>query len=101
MATDKIQRALNIMIVATVLLWLVFGAAFAYLFVANQDRVGEGQRAHDAVCLLRADLQTRVTTGNQFLRDHPEGALGISASDLQRSLDNQQATIDALSEAGC
>lgn len=54
-----------------------------------------------ALCALRADLQRRHDAGVAFLKENPNGIPGISAADIQRSLGNQQATLDALSDLSC
>jgi len=54
-----------------------------------------------ALCTFRDDLQRRYDDGIKFLVNHPEGIPGISAADIQRSLENQRATLKSLAELPC
>lgn len=56
---------------------------------------------HEALCAFKSDLQRRYTAGSEFLENNPDGIPGISAADIQRSLQNQRATLDALSALDC
>jgi hypothetical protein len=63
-------------------------------FLANQQ-------ATDSLCALRADLQTRVATSKQFLKEHPNGIPGIPAKTFRDGIKNQERTIRALSGLSC
>jgi hypothetical protein len=54
-----------------------------------------------ALCALRADLQTRVNSTNAFLVTHPHGIPGISAATLRSGVAGQERTIRALSTINC
>ena len=60
---------------------------------------------HDALCTLKQDIAQRQQSTKDFLADVRSGArepiAGISNVDLQRSIDNQQATLDALASLRC
>src|SRR4029453_9862499 len=80
---------------------LVFGLE---LWNAAQQRAAVARVAEqtlDALCTFRLDLQRRYDDGVEFPGEHPEGIPGISAADIQRSLDNQKATLDSLSGLPC
>lgn len=70
-------------------------------FLANQARIDDNQRATVALCVLRADLQTRVDSSRAFLADHPNGIPGIPAKTLRDGITNQQRTIKALQGLSC
>lgn len=72
------------------------------------------QRSHDqaaleklaretnaALCAFKTDLQRRYDAGVEFLEKNPNGIPGISGADIQRSLVNQKATLDALEGLSC
>lgn len=86
----QIRRAVLILYGIVALLVLV--AVFA--FFANRQST-------EALCALRGDLERRVSTSEEFLREHPNGIAGISARDIQDGIDNQQRTITALSGLSC
>lgn len=54
-----------------------------------------------ALCALRRDLEKRVDSSRQFLREHPHGIPGISAKTIRDGLSNQQRTIRALRGLSC
>jgi len=83
--------------VTAVLVVVVVGASIAgWLIVSDQ-----ATETNQALCSLRADLQTRVETSQGFLRDNPDGVVGIPAATLQQSIDGQKRTIQALSTLNC
>lgn len=56
---------------------------------------------HEALCTLRADLQQRVTSGNKFLEDHPNGIAEFPRAAIELNLRNQQRSVDSLSGLSC
>ena len=58
-------------------------------------------RTAAALCTFRADLRARYESGLDFLKNHPDGIPGISAADIQRTLDNQKSTLDSLAGLPC
>ena len=54
-----------------------------------------------ALCTFRHDLEERVQGSREFLRTHPHGFLGISPAAIRLGINNQQRTIDALSDLKC
>jgi hypothetical protein len=58
-------------------------------------------KAHQAICALRADRIRSIEDGRQFLKDHPDGIPGITAADIRRSIDQQQVTVRAFRFADC
>lgn len=56
---------------------------------------------HESLCALKNDLQRRHAAGVEFLQNNPTGIPGISAVDIQRSLENQRATLEALAGLDC
>lgn len=86
---------------AFILLTLIstFSARLAYK--AGDDGKKHAQQATAALCALRDDLQTRVDTGQDFLKAHPRGAFGLSPATISTTLDGQRRTINALSVLRC
>ncbi len=56
---------------------------------------------HSALCAFKHDLLRRHDDGAVFLIKHPDGIPGISRADIERSLSNQQATLDSLAALDC
>jgi hypothetical protein len=56
-----------------------------------------------ALCGLRADLHQRVTAGEAFLTEHPEGLpkINVSAAVLRENITNQKRTIHTLGVLTC
>lgn len=54
-----------------------------------------------ALCSLRSDLEQRVRSTEDFLRDHPRGIPGIPVATLKTSLDGQRRTVNALGSLDC
>lgn len=82
----------------------------AYLFFVVVLLVGmvrvelvarDGSEAHEALCELRADLERRAESLVAFIEEHPQGVLGISRTDLERSLSSQHQTIASLADLEC
>lgn len=100
-----LQRSLRNLSRWTVVLFLaVILVAGAGLYNSYQQRQAlrhEVVRITTSLCTFVADLQRRHDDGVQFLEDHPDGIPGISAKDIQRSIDAQQSTLDALSGLDC
>lgn len=84
---------LGVLSLGAVLSALVFGIA-GYVIVQKDDRL-EG--AVFALCAMKDNLEVRVAESERFLRQHPNGIPGIPAADIQRSIANQQSTIDTIS----
>jgi hypothetical protein len=77
---------------------LALGFAFAHVSVRVTS---DEYRTTGALCALRADLQTRVTSGESFLKTHPKGFAGISRPVIESSLSGQRHTIRALALLIC
>lgn len=75
---------------------VTIGGYFKLQALANQ-----GHSVHAAVCVFRADLEKRVETSKQFLKEHPNGIPGIPASLIKNSIENIQKTIDSLKRLDC
>lgn len=90
----QIQRALRVLVAATVVLYLVVGT-LAILNYYNNDITS------DALCTLRGDLETRVKASEKYLRETPNAIKGITPAQIKESIDNQKRTIEALSSLSC
>jgi hypothetical protein len=75
--------------------------------LAKQNRVLGKQtnelamQTNHALCTFKNDLKRRYDDSVEFLEKHPNGIPGISGADIQRSLSNQKATLDALASLEC
>ena len=76
-------------------------------YAAAQSYSTAGSTSHEqqivtqALCTLRFDLQTRVNSGEAFLRTHPHGIPGIPGPTIAQSLAGERRTISALSIITC
>lgn len=61
----------------------------------------QATEARGSLCALRGDVERRVQSGTDFLREHPAGIPGISAATIKTNIANQQSTIRALSRLDC
>lgn len=102
---DEIQQALKRLTIATVVAYALLAATmlggYGLSLHASAELRGVANRTNEALCTFRADLVRRVENAKAFLKEHPGGFGGITAYDLQRSIDNQQATINALRTLEC
>jgi hypothetical protein len=80
---------------------MVTGIVLAILVIATSYQLWQANKTTAALCVLRADLQSRVDTGQRFLDRHPRGIQGISASDIRGSISNQRQTVRALRGLSC
>lgn len=55
----------------------------------------------NALCAYRADLDSRIASGKQFLADNPNGIPGISPKTLQSSIDNEERAAKAFAIVSC
>jgi hypothetical protein len=93
-----IKRRLNVLVAATVLVYLIVIAVAVYTYA-------KADTANDALCSFRTDLEDRVDRTEQFLADNPDGVdfgeTAFDADELQAQLDNQRRTVDSLADLSC
>jgi TRAP-type C4-dicarboxylate transport system permease small subunit len=90
----RIQRSLNVLITTTVLVFLALLGMGVYVYTATRNNTR-------ALCAIKQDAEKRVSESQTFLVTHPQGIPGISASVIQRGIDNAQAQVKALSDVNC
>lgn len=93
---QEIRRSLRNLVIATVVLFVALAAVGAYAYVvADQNR--------QAVCNLSVDLEHRVKTSEDFLQNHPDKIkqFGFTEAQVQKEIDNQRRTLDALGVVSC
>jgi hypothetical protein len=91
---EEAQKALLWLTIATVALFLSVAGISVYFYI-------DASHSRQALCTLRGDLEQRVQSSRDFLRDHPKGIPGIPIATIKQGIDNQQRTIDALSSLSC
>jgi hypothetical protein len=78
---------------------VITGLCAAYLFLSLQT--------HDALCSLRAEVDARANSTEQFLREHPHldrfqfGPVGITRGFLVAQLASERVTTKALDGLHC
>lgn len=87
---------------------LLGAALFLFLFfqvrsqtAAVNRQAAQGRQAQQALCVFKHDLEQRVDQSKEFLRLHPNGIPGISASVIQNGIVNQQRTVTSLAVLSC
>lgn len=88
-----IRATLRGLIIATVILYVCLIGAGAYVFVTADTN-------QQALCALQTDLQVRVDSSREFLKEHPEGIANIDPGTIREGIQNQQRTINVLSRSG-
>lgn len=86
--------------------WMLAVTALVLLALSNvrdtTRQVARNQQNNTrTLCSFRDDLQTRVTSGNAFLKTHPKGIAGIPAATIRVSIQNEQRTLNALRPLVC
>jgi hypothetical protein len=72
--------------------------------VADENRrLGrQGEEAHGALCVFKADLEQRANSSRALLEEHKGPMIfGIPRTVIQTSFDNQQKTVDSLRSLDC
>lgn len=59
------------------------------------------RETRSSLCKFRLGLEQRASDLEAFLALHPNGIPGLSGNDLQRSLDQQRATLASLYDLEC
>jgi len=90
----SITRALRLLVVATVVLYLLVIAVAVRAY--HDADVSRG-----ALCALREDLEKRVASSKDFLIENPGGIAGIPAKTIRDGIKNQERTIKALDGLSC
>lgn len=101
----EIKTGLRTLIIATVVLYIVlFGVIiWAYIDSGNRrDAIAQvAVTTKKALCTFRHDLQLRIQASEQFLKDNPNGIVGITAEQIRQSLINQKQTVESLEDLRC
>jgi hypothetical protein len=84
-------------VIAAVLMFMVFQIR------DNRSRATEGQEAHDALCVFKADLARRAADGRRLLDDNADLKLifGIPRTVIEQSVTAQESTLDSLRILDC
>jgi high-affinity Fe2+/Pb2+ permease len=104
----RLKQAQFLINIGVAFLLVLFLAVMAVLLwqASTLGRENEALRMraeenHGALCALRADIQTRLGSTEKFLDENPRGIPGISAAQIQQSIDNYNRTLIALSGLRC
>lgn len=88
---QAVHRMLRTLIVLTVVLYVALTGMGIWVYSTSAI-------SRDALCALRADLQARASSSQQFLDHQPNGALAVA---IRTSIDGQLRTIKALRNIPC
>jgi hypothetical protein len=85
--------------------WLANLALIAVILGIGVWNYTQVNQAEKALCSLRDNLEVRVAASQQYLDDVRSGKrkpiVGITEADITTSIQNQQQTLDALSNLNC
>jgi len=95
------ERRIKESFIALTIVFLLVLLGFVFQIHKNRQLAGQGQEAHDALCVFKADLEARYGNGLEFIRSHPAGIPGIPVTVLRNSLNNQKATLESLAALDC
>lgn len=91
---EVLRSSLRRLVLATAVLYVV-------LFGVGLKVYLDGKSTTESLCAFRADLTGRILQSTQFLKDHPNGTLGIPAKTILDGISNQQRTVLALKDLNC
>lgn len=96
------DRDFWVMGVAFVMLMISVGVVIVNLFILT-SQARKADQTYAAACSYLNTLKDQAKTSEQYLQKHPDGApaLGITAAQLQQSIDKEQAAISSLSGLNC
>lgn len=63
--------------------------------------VEQNDTARRALCALRRERRQEVRQGVRFLKNHPDGAFGFTASEIKKNVADKRVTLKALSILHC
>ena len=102
---SDLRRGLRWLVIATITLYVVLFMVGVYFFIDSNNRRAEleevARNTNNTLCSLKADLERRLQSAQDFLEENPNGIPGISDEFIASSIANQQSTIDALSTLDC
>lgn len=65
-------------------------------------RIGDlASNTKSTLCVFRADIETRVRSSENILKDNPRGFAGIPPGVIRKSIRDQKRTVRALSGLSC
>lgn len=99
----SLQKSLRWVVTATVVLYIITLSLAGYAWHEATISHDQAINAHVALCAFKEDLEGRVTSGNAYIKAHPEGipSLHISAGVLRNSIISEQKTVNSLSTLNC
>jgi len=95
------ERRIKESFIALTIVFLMVLLGFVLQIHRNRQLGQQGQEAHDALCVFKADLEARYGSGLEFVRSHPAGIPGVPVTVLRSSLNNQKATLESLATLDC
>jgi hypothetical protein len=102
---EEVRNALRWLVVSTIVLWtlVVILGVFAWTSSQSQRAALEktATETASALCTFRHDLELRVISTENFLKENPDGIPGFPRASIQQSLDNVRRTVVALATLPC
>lgn len=93
-AAQEIKKTLNLLVVATVVLFFMVLGGVAYTWTVSKSN-------HDALCAYKKSLQSNIVTSEKFIVKHPGGFGGITIKEIQDNIDEQRKTLRAFDGVRC
>lgn len=92
--SKEIRSQLRVLVALTVILYIGLGGLVWYSLTQSDQNTR-------ALCAIRHQAEQQVTQGQAFLKSHPNGAFGFTATQIQANINNSLDEKNALSEIGC
>lgn len=83
----------RVLIIFAILGFTVAGSV-VYVYTTSEN-------SKKALCAYQADLKQRIVSGEQFLKDNPNGIPGIPAPTIRAGLDNQKQALKSFAIVNC
>lgn len=90
----ELRNQLRVLIILTVLLYVGFGILTWFTWSQSNTNT-------KALCGIKQDAQAQVAEGRNFVKLHPNGIAGISAAQIQQSINDNIAKVNALNIVDC
>jgi hypothetical protein len=96
------KRDISLLVLTFIVLALAVSMNVVNLIILSSNSE-KAAKTYAAVCTYRGELTQQVKASELYLQSHPNGApvLGISAAQIQQSIDREKAAVESLSDLHC
>lgn len=91
---DRLHRFFVRVMIIFALLGFTVAGSVVYVYTTSENN-------KEALCAYQADLVQRVASGEQFLKDNPNGIPGISEQTIRASIDSLKQSLKSFAIVNC